>query len=114
MLTRGPGLSAERRARKMSRLLFLGAEEVGLGRERSGRGGAGARWSRPDRPRAGGLGLVGRWGEIGPRFLGWVGKEGPCRERESGPAEVLGWVGFWVRFGFWVLGFLSLSISFPF
>ena len=45
---------------------------------------------------------------------GLVGKEGPCRERESGPAEVLGWVGFWVRFGFWVLGFLSLSISFPF
>ena len=34
-----PG-GAERRARKMSRLLGLGAEEVGLGRERSGRGGA--------------------------------------------------------------------------
>ena len=59
MLTRGPGLSAERRARKMSRLLGFGAEEVGLGHERSGRGGAGARWSRPDRPRAG-LGPVGR------------------------------------------------------
>ena len=42
MLTRGPGLSAERRARKMSHFLGLGAEEVGLGRERSGRGGAGA------------------------------------------------------------------------
>ena len=53
------------------------------------------------------------WAGKGVAALGTGGNAARGEER-AGPAEVLGWVGFWVRFGFWVLGFLSLSISFPF
>ena len=68
-----PG-GAERRVRKMSRLLGLGAEEVGLGRERSGRGGAGA-------------------------FAGWAaGAREETAAATAGPRErVKAEVGFWAR-----------------
>ena len=90
MLTRGPGLSAERRARKRSRLLGFGAEEVGLGHERSG---------RVERGRAGvGQSTCAR-GEVRRCALGrpeWERGSGPrgekllAREGGAGRAEVLG------------------------
>jgi hypothetical protein len=98
----------------MSRLLGLGAEEVGLGRERSGRGGAGActGWAAGAREEtaaatAGPRERVKAEVEFWARREDWVAL-GWAREKGKG---VMGRTGLgWVFLG---LGLVSSSILFP-
>jgi len=101
----------------MSRLLGLGAEEVGLGRERSGRGGAGAcaGWAAGVREEmagatAGPRERVKAEGEFWARRVDWVAL-GWAREKGKG-GDGPDWVGLgFPGFGF---DFLSISYSSPF